>query len=608
MTRGQLVTNYTPNQALRQFLANARVASRDGGNVFNSKSRTGQRNGAAAIGSNQGTRNAAATSASSSSAKRSHGDGAEAMVSNKATSSSLGEDYDDYEAFGGSEEEYSSDESEFGSQGDGNGDQSGKSLSNAEYRELCEQRKTAVHLAADNVSGASAAAAEYFRRRRRVIKRRPKGVAPTRGSERLAEIGRNAPAGSGSTAGDGDGEGHESATRKRRKSLAGFPRQFGAFLKKFGFLQCGTAADGCCLFSSVLGVMGVITAHQANNPDTITTQYKRMLRSKACGSAASAVDTWDETMPVWAFRMKSSQDAANGNAEEYRRTLKSELEQLQKPGAFNFDTLEYVTWQLGLEVGRPIVVLNLQGDGLLGTHFKLYACGDNQSHVNVLQDLELVLGLGSDRGPLVLVREGPTKASGHFTYLVNAHGPDIEARERAQFLFRLGALQPVARGAVQTSGGDLPNLTRQRVSLEPPRLGSRTEGGSAPLSHACDVDGEDDDDLPLPAPVLRTLGIPRASQPSATELSREAVEAELHAKIAEIAELKRALQQKSTQLRRVDDALEAAAEASDVQIAIGCAAFVHRSKRSGPGRGLLMWAPIVQRQRESDDLAASPWH
>jgi hypothetical protein len=605
MTRGQLVTNYTPNQALRQFLANARVASRDGGNVFNSKSRTGQRNGAAAIGSNQGTRNAAATSASSSSAKRSHGDGAEAMVSNKATSSSLGEDYDDYEAFGGSEEEYSSDESEFGSQGDGNGDQSGKSLSNAEYRELCEQRKTAVHLAADNVSGASAAAAEYFRRRRRVIKRRPKGVAPTRGSERLAEIGRNAPAGSGSTAGDGDGEGHESATRKRRKSLAGFPRQFGAFLKKFGFLQCGTAADGCCLFSSVLGVMGVITAHQANNPDTITTQYKRMLRSKACGSAASAVDTWDETMPVWAFRMKSSQDAANGNAEEYRRTLKSELEQLQKPGAFNFDTLEYVTWQLGLEVGRPIVVLNLQGDGLLGTHFKLYACGDNQSHVNVLQDLELVLGLGSDRGPLVLVREGPTKASGHFTYLVNAHGPDIEARERAQFLFRLGALQPVARGAVQTSGGDLPNLTRQRVSLEPPRLGSRTEGGSAPLSHACDVDGEDEDGLPLQAPALRTLGIPRASQPSATEPSREAVEAKLH---AEIAELKRALQQKSTQLRRVDDALEAAAEASDVQIAIGCAAFVHRSKRSGPGRGLLMWAPIVQRQRESDDLAASPWH
>ncbi len=75
-------------------------------------------------------------------------------------------------------------------------------------------------------------------------------------------------------------------------------------------------------------------------------------------------------------------------------------------------------------------------------------CGDNQSHVNVLQDLELVLGLGSDRGPLVLVREGPTKASGHFTYLVNAHGPDIDARERTHFLFRLGALQPVAHGVV----------------------------------------------------------------------------------------------------------------------------------------------------------------
>ena len=474
------------------------------------------------------------------------------MVSNKATSSSLGEDCDDYEAFGGSEEEYSSDESEFGSQGDGNGDQSGKSLSNAEYRELCEQRKTAVHLAADNVSGASAAAAEYFRRPRRVIKRRPKGVAPTRGSERLAEIGRNAPAGSGSTAGDGDGdgEGHESATRKRRKALADFPRQFGAFLKKFAFKQCGTAADGCCLFSAVLGVMGVITAHQANNPDTITTQYKRTLRSKVCGSAASAVDMWDETMPVWAFRMKNSQDAAHGNAEEYRRKLKSELEQLQKPGAFNFDTLEYVTWQLGLEVGRPIVVLNLQGDGLLGTHFKLYACGDNQSHVNVLQDLELVLGLGSDRGPLVLVREGPTKASGHFTYLVNAHGPDIEARERAQFLFRLGALQPVGRGALQTSGSEFQNLTQKRVSAE--------QGAQV----------ESDSDEELASPTLTTLSKPRASQPGATEPSREAVEAELNAKIAE---LTRALQKERTHLRQVDDALIEAAEASDVQIAIGCA-------------------------------------
>jgi hypothetical protein len=376
--------------------------------------------------------------------------------------------------------------------------------------------------------------------------------------------------------------------------LADFPRKFAAFLKNFGFLQCGTAADGCCLFSSVLGVMGVITAHQASNPDTITTQYKRTLRSKVCESAAGAVDTWNETMPVWAFRMKNSQDAANGNAEEYRRMLKSELEQLQKPGAFNFDTLEYVIWQLGLEVGRPIVVLNLQGDGLLGTHFKLYACGDNQSHVNVLQDLELVLGLGSDRGPLVLVREGPTKASGHFTYLVNAHGSDIDARERTHFLFRLGALQPVARGAVQTSVGDLPNLAQKRVSFEPPQLGSRTEGGSAPLSHACDVDGEDEDDLPLQAPALRTLGIPRASQPGAIEPSREAREAELHAKIAE---LTRALQKERTQLRRVDDALEAAAEASDVQMAIGCAS-VHRSKRSGPGRGLVMCA-LLCRDNES---------
>jgi hypothetical protein len=412
-------------------------------------------------------------------------------------------------------------------------------------------------------------AVESLRKAKRTRRQREKGAEPSRRSE------RSTPAGAGPTTGDGDGEGHESATSKRRKTLADFPRQFGAFLKKFGFVRCDTARDGCCLLSSILGSIGVITAHQAKKPDTITAQYKRTLRSKAYESAKSVVDTWDETMPVWAFHRKSSQDAAD--AEAYRRKLRRELEQLKEPGAFNYDALEYFTWQLALEVGRPIVILNLQADGKLGTHFKLYACRDDQSHINVLQDLDRVLGLDSDRGPLVLVREGPTKASGHFTYLVNAHGPDIEAREREQFLFRLGALQPVDRGAVQTSGGGLPNLTQKRVRVEsPPRLGSRTEGGCTPLSPAGDADGEDEEELQLQPPALRTLGIPRVSQPSATEPSREAVEAELCAKIAE---LTRALQQKSSQLRRVDNALIAAAEASDVQIAIGCAPLLCTVRR-----------------------------
>jgi hypothetical protein len=320
--------------------------------------------------------------------------------------------------------------------------------------------------------------------------------------------------------------------------------------------------------------MGVVTTDQANNPDDIATQYKCTLRSRACADAANAVDAWDEKMPLWAFHMKNKENGEDPEA--YRQRLKHDFRKLEAPGAYSYHGIEYLIWQIALLVGRPIVVLNLKPNSELCDHIRLYGCRDGQSHINMLHELEQILGIDSDRVPLVFVREGSTIASGHFTYLVGKHGVDIDTRERTQFLFRLGALQPVGRGALQTSGSEVQNLTQKRASAE----------------QRVQVDSDIDEEL-VP-PTLTTLSKPRASQPGATEPSRDAVEAQLHAKIAE---LTRALQKERTQLRRVDDALEAAAEASDVQMAIGCAS-VHRSKRSGPGRGLVMCA-LLCRDNES---------
>ena len=361
---------------------------------------------------------------------------------------------------------------------------------------------------------------------------------------------RGARVGAGPTAGggDGDGEGVESVRTQRRKAMAEFPRRIAAFLQKFGFVQHSTACDGCCLLSCTLGSMGVLTTDQTKNPDAIATQYKCALRSRACASAANAVDAWDEEMPLWAFHMKNKENGEDPEA--YRQRLKQDFTKLQAPGAYSHHGIEYLIWQIALLVGRPIVVLNLKPNGELCDHIRLYGCRDGQSHISMLHELDQILGIDSDRVPLVFVREGSTIASGHFTYVVGKHGVDIDTPERTQFLFRLGVLQPVGRRALQTSGSEVQNLTQKRVSTE----------------QRAQVDSGSDEEL-VP-PTLTTLSKPRASQPGATELSREAVEAQLHAKIAE---LTRALQKERSQLRQVDDALIEAAEASDVQIAIGCA-------------------------------------
>jgi hypothetical protein len=253
-------------------------------------------------------------------------------------------------------------------------------------------------------------------------------------------------------------------------------------------------------------------------------------------------------MPLWAFHMKNKENSEDPEA--YRQRLKHDFRKLEAPGAYSYHGIEYLIWQIALLVGRPIVVLNLKPNSELCDHIRLYGCRDGQSHINMLHELEQILGIDSDRVPLVFVREGSTIASGHFTYLVGKHGVDIDTRERTQFLFRLGALQPVGRGALQTSGSEVQNLTQKRASAE----------------QRAQVDSDIDEEL-VP-PTLTTLSKPRASQPGATEPSRDAVEAQLHAKIAE---LTRALQKERSQLRQVDDALIEAAEASDVQIGIGCA-------------------------------------
>ncbi len=521
------------SEALQKLVARARVAGKDGGNVF--KSSSGQNNGAAPIGSNQGTRIATAASASSSSANRGSlmvGKSLHPPQSGPKTISDGGDDDDD----GDDGDSYGSSDPGTGSGSDSGAESLKGAAHEARRREWIHQN----NLELDKIGVAGAY--EKLRKPKRKRRQREKGARPSRRSERSTAAGAGPTAGGGSGEGAGDGD----SAKKRRRSVV--PMRFTELREKFGYTHFGAAADGDCLFSSTMGCIGVIRSEQATNPDDVTTEYKRRLRSVGCEMADELVETCADGMPLWTYQMLDGKNASNQDA--YRKTLKQELAKLKEPYAFNFNALEYVIWALALLIKREIVVLNLLDDGMLCGHFRLYGCRNGKSHSYRLDELQQVLEIST----LVLVRQGPAHSVGHFTYLRTSGGhgmEDLSSSERVAFLMRIGALAPVPRasGSALGSGGS------KRVSI--------------PL--------ELDNDEALEAPVLKALNTVRTVQQPAVEPSPAAVEAELR---AEIAQLRRELEKKSTELRRVDHELNQAAAGSDIRIG-GCAP-PPRSVRNDP--------------------------
>ena len=429
------------------------------------------------------------------------------------------DDDDDDESFGSSDSDSGTDA----------GTDSDTSLKGAEM-EAERQRRIAKNQAVIDELGVSDAV-ERLRRPKRTRRPRVKGAKPSRRSE------RSTPAGAGPTVGGGDGEGAGGGGSARKKRRIDFPKRFTEFEKKFGYTRHGTAPDGDCLFSAALGCVGVIRPEQAEKPDDVATDYTHRLRIAGCETAAQLVDKCDAgIMPLWNFDMLDSNKANDQDA--YRKELKQGLILLKEPRVYIFKALEYVIWALALLFQREIVMLQLLDNGELCGHFRLYGCRNGKNHTYRLDELQQVLEIDT----MVLVREGPTEESGHFTYLRTSGGhgeEDLSTSDRTAFLSRIGALASVAR----TTGS----------------------GGSKKVTIAHPSDW--DDDKPLPAPTLTALNTPRAVQQPAVEPSRAAVEAALN---AEIDRLKHELAHKCSQLHRVDHALDQAAATSGIPIG-GCA-------------------------------------
>jgi hypothetical protein len=428
------------------------------------------------------------------------------------------DDDDDDELFGSSDSD----------SGTESGTDSDTSLKGAEM-EAERQRRIAKNQAKLDGLGVLEAV-ERLRKPKRTRRPRVKGAKASRRSERSTS------AGAGPTVGGGDGEGAGGVGSARKKRRIDFPKRFTEFEKKFGYTRRGTAADGDCLFSAALACVGVIRPEQAEKPDDVATDYRRRLRKAGCETAAALVDKCDAGMPLWAFHMLDSNKANDQDA--YRKELKQGLVLLKEPRVYHFKALEYVIWALALLFQRVIVVLQLLDNGELCGHFRLYGCRNGKDHAYRLDELEQVLEIDT----MVLVREGPTEESGHFTYLRTSGGhgvEDLSTSDRTAFLSRIGALASVAR----TTGS----------------------GGSKKVTIAHPSDWDDDE--PLPVPALTALNTPRAVQQPAVEPSRAAVEAALN---AEIDRLKHELAHKCSQLHRVDHALDQAAATSGIPIG-GCA-------------------------------------
>jgi hypothetical protein len=427
------------------------------------------------------------------------------------------------------DESFRSSDSDSGTE---SGTDSDTSLKGAEM-EAERQRRIANNQAVIDGLGVPEAV-ERLRKPKRTRRPRVKGAKASRRSERSTS------AGAGPTAGGGDGEGAGGVGSARKKRRIDFPKRFTEFLKKFGYTRRRTAADGDCLFSAALGCVGVIHAEQAEKPDGVATDYTLRLRIAGCETAAAVVEKCDAGMPLWTFDMVDGNKASDQDA--YRKELKQGLISLKEPRVYHSKALEYVIWALALLFQREIVVLQLLDNGELCGHFRLYGCRNGKDHVYRLDELQQVLFL--EIGTLVLVREGPTEESGHFTYLRTSGGhgeEELSSSDRAALLMRIGAVAAVARTTGSGTGGS------KKVRIAP----------------AADCS---DDEL-LPAPALKALNTPPAVQQPAVERSRAAVEAELK---AEIAQLQRKLEKTSTELRRVDHELNQAAARSDFHIG-GCA-------------------------------------